>query len=75
MTAKKKKRLIIFGAVTVFLSGLVFWTAWSNTVVQLNTYTISSGKLPEAFDGYRIAHISDLHNAEIGNGNEICSRC
>ena len=70
MTAKKKKRLIIFGAVTVFLSGLVFWTAWSNTAIQLNTYTISSGKLPEAFDGYRIAHISDLHNAEIGNGNE-----
>ena len=37
---------------------------------RLNTYTISSVKLPESFDGYRIAHVSDLHNAEMGKDNE-----
>ena len=26
--------------------------------------------LPAAFDGYRIAHISDLHSAEMGTENE-----
>ena len=41
-----------------------------NTALELNTYTISSERLPEAFDGYRIAHVSDLHNAELGKDNE-----
>ena len=26
--------------------------------------------MPDAFDGYRIAHVSDLHNTEIGDGNK-----
>ena len=38
--------------------------------MELNTYTISSRGLPDAFDGYRIAQISDLHNAEFGDGNQ-----
>lgn len=70
MATKKKKRLTILGIIAAFLVGLIFWIAWSNTALQLNAYTILSDKLPEAFDGYRIAHISDLHNAEMGNDNE-----
>lgn len=38
--------------------------------MELNTYTISSRGLPDAFDGYRIAQVSDLHNAEFGDGNQ-----
>ena len=38
--------------------------------MELNTYTITSEELPEAFDGYRIAHISDLHNTQMGKDNE-----
>lgn len=49
---------------------LIIWTAWGNTALELNTYTVSSEKLPKIFDGYRIAHISDLHNAKMGNDNE-----
>ena len=64
----KKKRLIIAGVALVLLA-LIIWTAWGNTALELNTYTISSNRLPEAFDGYRIAHVSDLHNAEIGEDN------
>ena len=69
MTAKKKK--FIFLAVTAAaIVALVIWIAWGNTALELNTYTISSSKLPESFDGYRIAHVSDLHNAEMGKDNE-----
>ena len=66
----KKKHMSIFAGITILLFVLIVWTAWGNTALELNTYMVSSKELPEAFDGYRIAHISDLHNAEIGDGNE-----
>ena len=66
----KKKRIIVLAVVAVILLALIIWTAWGNTALELNTYTISSERLPEGFDGYRIAHISDLHNAEMGKNNE-----
>ena len=69
MTAKKKKFIFLAIAAAVLVA-LVIWIAWGNTAMELNTYTISSLKLPESFDGYRIAHVSDLHNAEMGKDNE-----
>ena len=69
MTAKKKK-FIFLVVVAIGLVVLVIWIAWGNTALELNTYTVSSAKLPQSFDGYRIAHVSDLHNAEMGKDNE-----
>ena len=69
MTAKKKKFIFLAVAVIVLVA-LVIWIAWGNTALELNTYTISSSKLPQSFDGYRIAHVSDLHNTEMGKDNE-----
>ena len=66
----KKKRIIALAVVAAILLALIIWMAWGNTALQLNTYTISSERLPETFDGYRIAHVSDLHTAELGNDNE-----
>ena len=71
MTAKKKRRIIVLVVVAAILLALIIWTAWGNTALELNTYTISSERLPEAFDGYRIAHVSDLHNTEMGDDNEM----
>ena len=65
-SAKKK----IIGVLVGIFFILIIWTAWGNTALELNSYTICSDKLPGAFDGYRIAHISDLHNAEFGEGNQ-----
>ena len=69
MTAKKKK-FIFLAVVAAVLITLVIWIAWGNTALELNTYTVTSARLPECFDGYRIAHVSNLHNAEIGEDNE-----
>ena len=69
MTAKKKK-FILPAVVAAVLIALVIWIAWGNTALELNTYTVTSARLPEIFDGYRIAHVSDLHNAEMGEDNE-----
>jgi len=66
----KKKGIIVLAVVAAVLLALIIWVAWGNTALHLNIYTISSDRLPEAFDGYRIAHVSDLHNAELGKDNE-----
>ena len=54
----------------VVLIALGIWIAWGNTALELDTYTVASSRLPQSFDGYRIAQVSDLHNAEMGKGNE-----
>ena len=43
---------------------------WGNTALEVNEYEITSNRIPEAFSGFRIAQVSDLHNAEFGKGNE-----
>ena len=63
----KKKTICILSGILLIL---IVWTAWGNAALELNTYTISSRGLPDAFDGYRIAQVSDLHNAEFGDGNQ-----
>jgi predicted MPP superfamily phosphohydrolase len=45
------------------------WVAWGNTAIEINEYTIKSERLPSAFSGFRIAQVSDLHNAEFGEDN------
>lgn len=49
---------------------LVLWLWWGNTALEVNKYTITSSEIPASFDGFRIAQVSDLHNAELGDGNE-----
>ena len=63
----KKKTICILSGILLIL---IVWTAWGNAALELNTYTIGSRGLPDAFDGYRIAQVSDLHNAEFGDRNQ-----
>ena len=63
----KKKSILI--ASILILTGLIIWTLWGNIALEVNEYQITSDKIPEAFSGFRIAQVSDLHNAEFGEGN------
>ena len=65
---KNKKRIWLFFLVVIVIGSI--WIAWGNTALELNEYQIKSDKLPESFNGFRIAQISDLHNAEMGKNNE-----
>ena len=64
----RKKRMILITAVIVLIC-LAIWTLWSNTALEITEYEIMSDRIPQVFDGFRIAQISDLHNAEFGEGN------
>jgi len=64
----KNKRLTLFAF--VFLIVVLLWAIWGNSALQSNVYIIESAALPPAFDGWRIAQVSDLHNASFGSGNQ-----
>ena len=79
---KKRTKIITLSVIGMALVMLIIWIAWGNKALELNSYTISSDKLPEAFNGFLIAQVSDLHNAEMGKDNEklnlslkVCADC
>lgn len=65
---KNKKKLI--GLIAVVFLLLIGWILWGNTALMVNELTIKNNKIPSGFSGFRIAQISDLHNAEFGKENE-----
>ena len=66
---KKHKRLILI-AILLLIAIITGWIVWSNVSIQTSRFIIESDDLPAEFDGFSIAHISDLHNAEFGKDNE-----
>ena len=63
----KKKHIFVIKLMLLFI--LVVWTIWGNVTVGITRYTVTSNRLPHSFDGYKIAVVSDLHNAQFGNNN------
>jgi len=56
------KKIFIGIIISIFV-----YCLWANTAIEINHYTIYNQNLPESFNGYRIAHISDVHNSNTKN--------
>jgi hypothetical protein len=65
---KWKKYLYIFFLVVLFPFVLCLY--WLNYLLKVTHIRIESKKIPKEFDGFTIAHISDLHNAKFGKCEE-----
>ena len=67
MMKKPNKKTVLIVSVLVILC-LGIWTLWGNIALEVNEYEIVSDRIPEAFAGFRIAQVSDLHNKDFGKG-------
>lgn len=63
----KRRKWLIYLLVLVMCLGYILYD--SKYHLEVTEYSLSSYKLPEAFDGYRIVQLSDLHAMEFGRGN------
>ncbi len=71
MKKKTKTVLITIACILVaVIAGTIIGGLICNNALELTTINVSSNDLPKSFEGFRIAHISDLHNAEFGKENE-----
>ena len=64
--SENKKTILIVAVLIILCIGI--WTLWGNTALEVNEYEIVSDRIPEAFNCFRIAQVSDLHNKDFGEG-------
>ena len=61
---KKLKRFAaVFLAFVIVASVYLYW---GNNSITVTEYAVSPANLPKSFDGFRIVHVSDLHNKDFG---------
>lgn len=53
----------------LFILAIPIHGMWCNTALEVTHVTLETEKLPKNIDGFRIAQISDLHNAQFGENN------
>ena len=64
MKLRFKRKQIIMVIILAFLALFIGWTVWGNLTIGTTHYEIAFENLPSSFEGYKIAQISDLHNAK-----------
>lgn len=63
----KRYKKIIAGVAALVLSGYFLYK--QNNDLEISTYEFCDNKIPEAFDGFKILQISDLHSKSFGKDN------
>lgn len=61
----RKRRMLGLFLALIILIGV--WIYWGNTTILINRIEIHNPKIPNSFNNYKIAHISDLHNHDWKN--------
>lgn len=65
----KKKTILGLCMASALVAGTAGWLWWGNRAVMVHTISVTDQRLPQEFEGFRIAQISDLHNEVFGTGN------
>lgn len=64
----RRRMLRVFGVILILTAALIAWAAIDSRNIDVTRFTVSGA--PEAFSGFKIVQISDLHNAEFGTDNQ-----
>ena len=67
----KRKHPRRHGLLSAVVAALLLtgWLIWQQESIVTETCTVTDPRLPAAFEGFRIVHLSDLHGKEFGPGN------
>ena len=63
---KRTRMLCAFAATVALVSA---YLVWENNSLGLTEYTYASPKVSAALDGFKICHLSDIHNKRFGEKN------
>ena len=66
----RRRRIVSAVCILLVLAALAAWLVWGNTALMVSRITVVDDEIPAGFDGFRIAQVSDLHDAEFGQNNE-----
>ena len=69
-----RKTLIIVICAVIVISSAVYYLFYEDTTLQTWKTVVRDQDIPEEFNGYKIAHISDYHNAESKRLNNMLLR-
>lgn len=67
---KKLAKIKLFIEFSVFFIVVAIFCFWQNNSIVISNYTHRSRKIPSAFHGYKVLHISDLHNKMFGKNQD-----
>ena len=56
--------IIVTEIIFIIAAALGIWIVYTNVNIETSYYTVQSDFIPDEFDGYKIAHVSDLHNRD-----------
>ena len=63
----RKKRILMIIIICLLILFFVIRLFIDHNILKVTSYTISSNKIPENFNGFKIVQISDLHNENLEN--------
>ncbi|HSR03335.1 MAG TPA: metallophosphoesterase [Proteiniclasticum sp.] len=73
MKFRTKQRKVLLAVFIII--GLYAFLRWQNDSIVISEMVFKNDSVTESFDGYKILHISDLHNKEFGsNQNRLLSK-
>lgn len=68
MVIKKSHKAIC--VIAAFLTIMSLFFIWQNNAMVITKMNYMNSKIPQGFEGYKIVHISDLHNKSFGKNQE-----
>lgn len=60
----KTKKFKITAIILLIILGISSYLYWGNNAIETTHYSYTSEKIPEAFNGFTVVQVSDLHNKE-----------